>query len=296
MLSRASPRLQAFSSTLLFLACLHLPHGCDSLGASAPKASVYHVINLSNGVEALPALRESGIPPELVGVMRLQSSHCEAQAFEKILTELDHSLLFRLALGSYVCVYDVGSRAAQWPDGNRWVPRAIWWGLEWVRFVLNDVWGLEKPSDKILLRGYNVDDLFRKQLFRLSKTTRTRLKYYRPFVATRRLRLFGAYRPGGTTLDGDKEAYGRIVHFEFGIDPDAAKLPDFGSLDDRIPRTFAVGDAAKELETPSDPAKGVQAWWLEDCDIARQHLPDGYRLYDPYRYMNVGRGRVTSAS
>ena len=35
------------------------------------------------------------------------------------------------------------------------VPRAIWWGLEWIRFVLKELWDLNAQDDEWLLRGHN---------------------------------------------------------------------------------------------------------------------------------------------
>lgn len=252
---------------------------------------VYHVCNLSNGIEALPALQKHAVPLENVGFMRLQSSHAEAQAFDKILLELDHNLLVRLALGHHVLVYDVGSRAAHWPDGNKWVPRALWWGLPWVQYVLNDVWNLEPASATTKLRGYNVNDLFRKQLFNLPKSTRKRLKYYRTFVATEHLRLFGAYRPGGTAIDGNKEAYRQLLlhYMAPGADAGAALPADIlrGKGD---PEEIAAAPVVQQ--PPSARSAGAAPWWDRDLRVAESLVADGFLVYNPHKYMNVGRSRT----
>jgi len=118
---------------------------------------VWHMINLTNGLELLQELIESGHQAEGLQFCRIQSSHCEARDFEAVLRELDHNMLLRLALGDAVIVHDCGSRGLVWPsqmelqvgkapsaefdeDLTGTVPRAIWWGLEWVRFVLRDIW------------------------------------------------------------------------------------------------------------------------------------------------------------
>jgi hypothetical protein len=63
---------------------------------------VRHYVNLTNGLEGLDALSQL-VPPEELRFTRLQSSHCEAGAYDKILGELDHDLLWSLASG-HTCV------------------------------------------------------------------------------------------------------------------------------------------------------------------------------------------------
>ena len=100
-----------------------------------------HFINLTNGIEALDKL-----PPDLqnnVNFVRIQSSKCEANDFYGILQDVDHNLLFHLATGAECVVYDFGSRGSQWPGAeDQKVPRAIWWGLEWIRYALTRAWKL----------------------------------------------------------------------------------------------------------------------------------------------------------
>ena len=106
---------------------------------------VRHFINLSNGAECLALLESAGVPPAQVAFMRLQSSHCEAQDYAGVLTNLDHNLLMHLALGYECRVYDFGSRGYDWEAEQgelerRYVPRAVWWGLEWARYALTRMW------------------------------------------------------------------------------------------------------------------------------------------------------------
>lgn len=60
---------------------------------------------------------------------------CEVGDMEKVLTELDANFLMAAALGYSCLVYDFGSR-----DRKREAPRALWYGLEFVRFALNSLW------------------------------------------------------------------------------------------------------------------------------------------------------------
>ena len=223
-----------------------------------------HFINLSNGAEALPLL--AGLPAEHVSFCRIQSSHCEAQDFNGVLSNLDHNLLMHLALGFECRVYDFGSRGNYWTvteedkvgdgkgDGTssgrssssgsisgsgsgeevagggeekerrraegsassdvlkgekQYVPRAIWWGLEWSRYALNTLWHLE--TGPALLRGYNVEALFRSRMNMIPKPLAKRLKYYRSYTAPelREVRLRGYYAQ--TVLDGNKMAYRALL-------------------------------------------------------------------------------------
>jgi hypothetical protein len=100
---------------------------------------VFHVINLTNGIEMMPLLRRfCGVSGPSVGFCRIQSSHCEQCDFEAVLREIDHNVLVKLALGDVVLVHDCGSRDLTWPatahdqqeEEQISVPRAIWWGLE----------------------------------------------------------------------------------------------------------------------------------------------------------------------
>ena len=246
-------------------------------GAVAP---VRHFINLSNGAEALPLLAAAGVAPEHVSFIRIQSSHCEAQDFHGILSNLDHNVLMHLALGYECRVYDFGSRGAMWetldpgrPDGLpvdelpvaqggaeagsattargegdaaspmpsaevRYVPRALWWGLEWVRYALSRLWHLECAPP--LLRGYNVQPRFDEQLRSLPKPLAKKLKYYRPYVRPElnELRLRGYYAQ--TALDGNKEAY-----------------RDF--LNSHVAGSTALGTAAPDPTTFSSPMRAYDA-------------------------------------
>ena len=192
----------------------------SSLSASATRTA-RHFINLSNGAEALPLLEAAGVPSEQVSFIRVQSSHCEAQDYYGILHNLDHNLLMHLALGFDCRVYDFGSRGNYWEataDGQdsadstvgpsvelQYVPRALWWGLEWSRYALNTLWHLE--TSKPLLRGYNVADLFDAKLRGLPKPLYKRLKYYRSYLAPelQEVQLSGYYAQ--TKHDGKKDVY-----------------------------------------------------------------------------------------
>ncbi|KAL1503986.1 hypothetical protein AB1Y20_010402 [Prymnesium parvum] len=183
---------------------------------SAGRPPVKHFINLSNGIEALEPLARAGLAADSVSFVRVQSSHCEARDFDGILSSLDHNLLMHLALGFECRVYDYGSRGNVWENARgeaelRFVPRALWWGLEWARYALHTLWRLPPAREPPTLRGVNVQSLFDAQMRKLPKPLGKRLKYYRPYVAADlaelRLRCFYAE----TDLDGNREAYGAML-------------------------------------------------------------------------------------
>lgn len=197
--------------------------------ALAPPRPRCHFINLTNGLEALPVLAEQA--PHL-NFVRIQSSKCEANDFYGILADLDHNLLFRLASGCECVIYDYGSRRTAWygDDPDTKIPRALWWGVEWVRYALRVKWRVDgdEGEDEAppTFRGYNVKKLLDEKLARLPKPLSKKLRYYRKFGPTV-VDLKGAYLPAGTKLDGNDEAYAAFAaEWRSGLDGDSdAPLP-----------------------------------------------------------------------
>ncbi|GFR45807.1 hypothetical protein Agub_g7263, partial [Astrephomene gubernaculifera] len=173
--------------------------------------SCRHFVNLTNGIEALPMLHELQLPYSFV---RIQSTACEQQHLEALMNELDPSLLLSLALGHCCLVYDCGSRGR---DGT---PRALWYGLEFVRYTLTKLWF--RRSSPALLRGKNVARTFDAHIRSFRQTTKRRLQYYAKYIppaaaapasevstdcsseggtssngpgGLQQLRLYGVYRP-----------------------------------------------------------------------------------------------------
>lgn len=77
-------------------------------------------------------------------------------------------------------MYDYGSRGNVWENeaGDavlHFVPRALWWGLEWSRYALQRAWALP-IAEPPMLRGVNVQSLFDEQLLKLPKSLKKKLK------------------------------------------------------------------------------------------------------------------------
>lgn len=165
-----------------------------------------HFVNLKNGIEAVPALRDDlGVDFDFV---RIQSTMCEAGDMEKVIGELDANFLLAAALGYSCVVYDYGSR-----DKKRGAPRALWYGLEFVRYALNVEWF--GAADRVpVLRGKNVERDFSKKIRSFSKSAKKKLRYYRKFLTDDVkkhgcVRLVGVYK--FTTHDDDETFYATLL-------------------------------------------------------------------------------------
>ena len=90
------------------------------------------------------------------------------------------------------------------------MPRALWWGLEWVRFALSEVWHVPQ-SEPPRLRGHNVQRSFDEQLRAIPKPLKKKLKYYRNYLkpGIRQVSLRGYY--SRAQFDGQKEVYRDVV-------------------------------------------------------------------------------------
>mmetsp|Transcript_2664 Transcript_2664/g.5545 ORF Transcript_2664/g.5545 Transcript_2664/m.5545 type:complete len:267 (+) Transcript_2664:10-810(+) len=167
---------------------------------------VKHFVNLSNGAEALAPLLQAGLPPEQCSFVRIQSTHCERKDFNGVLSNLDHNLLIHLAMGFECRVYDFGSRSPPF------VPRALWYGLEWSKYALARLWKLNPPPPN--LRGHGAETMFEEKLCSVPEPLRRRLIYYRTLLANdcKEVRLRGIYAK--TELDGKKDLH-RSMLIEF---------------------------------------------------------------------------------
>ncbi len=150
-----------------------------------------HFLNLTNGLEALPALRAAGI--EDYAFLRIQSTACEQKRWDALLADLDNHFLMCLALGDTCIVHDYSNKGE--------VSRALWQGLELVRFCLERTWfGRDAPGIDPCLRPY-FEQVYRE----LRPSSRQKLKYFRKWLRTSELSL--QIRAGRTTHDGDAAFY-----------------------------------------------------------------------------------------
>lgn len=165
-----------------------------------PRKKIY--INLTNGIEALDGY---GIGPGEVSFIRIQSSHCESHKYDLILMEIDHNFLMHLALGYECVVYDFGANADK--------PKAVYHGLEWIRFVLNKRW-LDK-TDIPVVKDKIVTQHFEREYKKIDKRTKKRLDYYKKYLFTDEIKITGVTGP--TVHDNDPDFYREILERNYSI-------------------------------------------------------------------------------
>ena len=179
---------------------------------SAEHRRVAHFVNLKNGIEALPVLREHFPEDAPIHFLRVQSTLCERGDMEKIMLELDANLLLKLATDTPCVIYDYGSRS----EDTGLPRRAFWYGMEAMMYFLRYEWGFDGYGDDQGLDSGNITKRSRltreknararskcKRTF-FSKSLKKKLRYYRQFIPethSKELRMIGAYKL--TTNDGD---------------------------------------------------------------------------------------------
>ena len=163
--------------------------------------SMRHYLNLTNGLEASAFLEQQRLP---YGFVRIQSTACEQQHFDQILRDVDSDLLMHLALGRVCCIWDYGSR-----NKKRGVPRAFWYGLEWIRWYLEREW-LGRDSEAFL-RGFRVTDTFLEHAKNMPKPIKKRIRYFKQYTAPdlKRVGILGMYR--ATDHDDDPAFYRNVA-------------------------------------------------------------------------------------
>jgi len=126
-------------------------------------------INLTNGIEILD---ESYFNLKDCRFIRIPSTWCEQKRWEDILEHLSDDFLIHAALGNKCVVYDFGA--------NKDTSRAIWQGIEWIKFVLYKRWlNIDYTP---LGRAHLMGEYFEEQYKKLSDKTKTRLDYYGKFA------------------------------------------------------------------------------------------------------------------
>lgn len=164
---------------------------------------VKNYINLTNGIEAISQFNLTHY-----SFIRIQSTACEQHLWDRLLQDLDYDFLMNAALGNECIIYDYGTRKP--------VPRAVYQGIEFIKFVLNKIW-YGATDEAFISRSrnsnhkVNVTDYFNKAYYSLSEQTRTKLKYFQPFLGGK---LNIHCITSATTHDNDKEFYAQILQEE----------------------------------------------------------------------------------
>lgn len=176
------------------------------------KRKTIRFLNLTNGLEKLPTLRKLRLE---INFIRIQSTTIERKCWIKLLTDLDHNLLFNLAIGNECIVWDCGT--------NREISKTIYLGVPLIRYCLSRYW-LEVTPDNIFRIGRtgtitnqkldNYFDEIYKELFVFNSTKekelmKTKLRYYRKFLLTKEIKLIGCSI--STANDGNYNYFKKIA-------------------------------------------------------------------------------------
>ncbi|MHA1889083.1 MAG: hypothetical protein ACTSX0_13745 [Promethearchaeota archaeon] len=145
-------------------------------------------INLSNGLEAVEEFNLKNFR-----IIRIQSTACEQKRWNYILESLSDEFLFYAALGYECIVYDYGC--------NKEVPRAVWQGLEWIKFVLHARWLNEEYV--LIGRASNSTQYFKDNYLLIPRTVMKRLDYYKKFSDLKEIKISSITKR--TIYDSDHE-------------------------------------------------------------------------------------------
>lgn len=177
-----------------------------------------HYINLTNGIEALPALVADASKPGW-SFMRLQSTTIERQDWIKLfLCDVSDDLLMHLALGWRCIVHDRGTR--------RPLSKTIYYGLPLIKYVLDRRWYDLRPEVVVnrgrrgglgtnVVRQFSAiyDDLFVHCEGDRGRVKR-RVDYFKRYLPHASGTDAGAVLEGAcvsTEHDGDREYYASLV-------------------------------------------------------------------------------------
>jgi hypothetical protein len=173
---------------------------------------VVNFVNLTNGIEFLPEVEN----PRFI---RIKSTHFERHLLEDVIVALSDDLLMNLAIGNKCVIYDFGMYFE--------IPRSIWEGIPWIKYVLYRAW-FGKETDYIITRRrykrpapgippvlgkeyhpQNYKVFFRNRYNRMSDKTMEKINYYKNFISSGTINLEGVSRK--TEHDGDIDFYKKVL-------------------------------------------------------------------------------------
>ena len=153
-------------------------------------------LNLTNGLEFLPELSEE--ERNTIMFTYIASTTLENKSYIKLLVDLDHNLLFNLAIGNECFIVDYGT--------NRPFSKTIYLGIPLIRYCLTRFWLDEDREDlcyRLTRNGsskiceverfkFIYDFIFNYDLTREKLNLKTKLKKYKKkFLRTSAINLHG---------------------------------------------------------------------------------------------------------
>lgn len=162
------------------------------------KSIIY--LNLTNGIEALSVFNVREFR-----VIRIQSTWCEQKLWSKIIEDIDYDFLMNLALGNPCIIYDFGAK--------KLTSRAVYQGVEFVRFFLSKRWFPGSDAYTPNVRGHNCTKYFEQEYKKVSDRAKNKVDYFRDFLFCDDIDLIAM--SGITEHDGDRKWYANLVQ-KFG--------------------------------------------------------------------------------
>lgn len=158
-------------------------------------------LNLTSGLEWLIHMKHE--PYKLV---RIQSSHFEANARWSAIMDLDYNFLIDAAI-DHVCLHDCGSR-----NGER--SRAQWQGIPWIEWAFAKANGGSLPE--AITRGTDVSKEFENfytfgESDRIRKKAKQKLRYVGKLTAAKQLSI--GVKSIESTMDGQTEELAKLGGF-----------------------------------------------------------------------------------
>ena len=150
-------------------------------------------LNLTNGLEYLKDFPSSSIEWKFI---RIQSTKCEQKDWNFIIEDLDYGFLFDVMSGEVVYVLDKSERKE--------MSRALYQGLEWIRYVLNRRW-----LGKVIVptvREKDVSAYFDIQYSKLSRRAKKKLDYVKRFMISKGIILVSV-QTSTSTLSNNMEMF-----------------------------------------------------------------------------------------
>ena len=169
---------------------------------------VKYYLNLTNGIEAFEHMSECLFN---CGYIRIQSTMCEQKNWNRIIQELDYDFLLNLAIGNRCIVVDYGA--------NKPIPRALYQGVEFIRYTLNRRW-FNIDTNVVIKRsvtshGNNSTNYFQSEYNRLDDRTKKKLDYFKTFLNKENILNLDIISDS-TNNDGNKEYYKDIL-YNYGV-------------------------------------------------------------------------------
>lgn len=167
-----------------------------------------HYLNLTNGLEWKLFLDNRRIQYSYI---RIQSTTLEQHNYAKLFNDLDHDLLFNLAIGNRCFIYDCGT--------NRLNSKTIYLGVPLIRYILRRYWYRIGSPFRYTRNSkeqiYDCCDSFRNIFDKIDRSVikeyrdvKNRIKYYKRFINGKDVLLHGISK--STTHDGDYGFYNNI--------------------------------------------------------------------------------------